>query len=220
MREYIDLSHDIRSGQVTYKGLPAPIICDYLSRIDAEKAYAPGVTFQIGKIEMVSNTGTYIDTPFHRFENGDDLSRITLNALTDLEGIVVPLPWQRFPRITPTCFEGLSLKGKAVLVHTGWDQHWGADQYFEGHPFLTQAAAEYLLSQEVRLVGIDAFNIDDVKDPQRPVHTVLLGNNILIVEHLCNIGAIGTRPFHFHAVPPKFCGIGTFPVRAYATVGT
>jgi kynurenine formamidase len=219
MKEYIDLSHDIRSGEVTYKGLPAPLVCDYLSRLDAEKQYAPGVTFQIGKIEMVSNTGTYIDTPFHRFEHGHDLSQIELNRLTDLEGIVVETPYKRFPQIEYDCFKGLPLKGKAILVHTGWDAHWGTDKYFEGHPYLTKSAAEYLLEQQVRLVGIDAFNIDDVKDPQRPVHTVLLGNNILIVEHLCNINSIRSRPFFFNAVPPKVCGMGTFPVRAYATIG-
>lgn len=219
MKEYIDLSHDIRDGQITYKGLPAPIVCDYLSRLDAEKVYAPGVTFQIGKIEMVSNTGTYIDTPFHRFEHGHDLSQIKLSAIADLEGIVIKVPFQKYPSVDAAALKGIPLTGKAVLIHTGWDVHWGTDQYFEGHPFLTKGAAEFLLEQKVKLVGIDSYNIDDVSDPQRPVHTVLLGNDILIVEHLSNLGAIGDRPFRFHAVPPKICGMGTFPVRAFATVG-
>lgn len=218
MKQFIDLSHDIKGGQVTYKGLPAPLVCDYLSRSASEKHYAPGVTFQIGRIDMVSNTGTYIDTPFHRYEHGKDLSSIDLSAVTGLEGIVLPFPYQRFARIDYQDLKGLKLKNKAVLFHTGWDSHWGTDQYFEGHPFLTRSAAEFLLDQQVKLAGIDSFNIDDVRDGERPVHSILLRHEILIAEHLCNLGAIAARPFTFHAVPPKVRGMGTFPVRAYATI--
>jgi len=215
---YIDLSHTIEAGMITYKGLPAPVICDYLSREASRALYAPGTEFQIGRIDLVANTGTYLDTPFHRFENGLDLSQLTLSRLVHLEGIVIRVDGLQVKAIDVSYFEGLDLQGKAVLVHTGWDQFWRTDTYFENSPFLTEAAAQYLVSAGAVLVGIDAHNIDDTSGNTRPVHTTLLQNEITIVEHLCNLQQVPTAGFTFSAVPPKIKGLGTFPVRAFAMV--
>lgn len=215
---YIDLSHVIEDGTITYKGLPAPVICDFLSREDSKKFYEEDTSFQIGKIEMVSNTGTYLDCPFHRYEDGDDLSQLALSNLVDLHAEIFHIPYQQKLDITADDFKGVNVTGKAVLVHTGWAGLWGTDSYFENHPFLTKEAAEYLKDQQVKLVGIDSHNIDDTRTKSRPAHTILLGANILIVEHLCNLEQIPTGPFTFTALPPKFKGVGTFPVRAIAKV--
>jgi arylformamidase len=214
----IDLSHTIENGLVTYKGLPAPIICDYLTREESKKFYEEGTTFQIGKIEMVSNTGTYVDCPFHRFEYGKDLSEIELEKFAEIEGIVIRVPFAERLAITPAELQGYDVTGKAVLIHTGWDMHWNTDAYYQGHPYLTKEAAEYLKEAGAKLVGIDSHNIDNTEGRTRPVHTTLLGAEILIVEHLCNLGALPGKGFKFSAVPPKFKGVGTFPVRAMARV--
>jgi kynurenine formamidase len=216
----IDLSHDIEHGMITYKGLPAPLICDFLSREASHAHYAPGTEFHIGRIDMVANTGTYLDSPFHRFADGKDLSQLPLNSLAGLDGILVRAPQGRRP-LSREVFEGLPLKGKAVLVHTGWDRHWRTDAYFEGHPFLTGDAAKFLVESGVKLVGIDSYNIDDTADLHRPVHTALLRNNIPIVEHMTGLGGLPHERFQFFAVPPKVRAFGTFPVRAFAaTRGT
>ncbi len=214
----IDLSHTIENELITYKGLPAPIICDYLSREQSKHFYEDGTTFQIGKIEMVSNTGTYVDCPFHRFEKGKDLSEVELERFAELEGIVIRVPFSERLAITPDQFFGRDVKDKAVLVHTGWAKHWNTDAYYEGHPYLTKEAAEYLRDEGAKLVGIDSHNIDNTEGRTRPVHTTLLGAEILICEHLCNLEALPNRGFKFSAVPPKFKGVGTFPVRAMARV--
>ncbi|GAB4035327.1 hypothetical protein GCM10028809_43740 [Spirosoma gilvum] len=215
---FIDLSHTIENGLVTYKGLPAPIICDYLSREQSRKLYEPGTEFQIGKIEMVTNTGTYLDCPFHRFEHGNDLSEIGLEAFTDLEGIVIHVPFTDTLAITEDHIRNYELRNQAVLIHTGWDMFWNTEAYYENHPFLTADAAAYLRDCGVKLVGIDSHNIDDTRGNSRPVHTTLLGANILIVEHLCNLSSIPDEGFTFTAAPPKFKGAGTFPVRAMAKI--
>lgn len=214
--KFIDLSHTIQNGLVTYKGLPAPIICDYLSRDDARKYYDDGAEFQIGKIEMVANTGTYIDCPFHRFEHGKDLSQIAIESFTEIEGIVINIPHLESLEISIKYFEKHDLQGKAVLVYTGWDKFWNTDDYYENHPYLTKEAAEFLKESKVKLVGIDSHNIDNTKGRKRPVHEILLGSEILIVEHLCNLNALPNTGFNFSAIPPKFKGVGTFPVRAIA----
>jgi kynurenine formamidase len=200
---------------VTYKGLPAPIICDFLSREASKVHYTEGTSFHIGKIEMVANTGTYIDSPFHRYADGKDLSELPLTSLANLPGVVFHAP-ANAREIPHDIFEQQDLKGKVVLVHTGWAKHWRTDQYFEDHPFLTRTAAEYLRDAEVALVGIDAYNIDDTTDGTRPAHSILLGAGIPIVEHLCNLDRLPDAPFAFFAVPPKVKGFGTFPVRAFA----
>lgn len=212
----IDLSHEIEHGMITYKGLPAPLICDFLSREASRAHYAPGTEFHIGRIDMVANTGTYLDSPFHRFADGKDLSQLPLNSLAGLDGILVHAPQDRRP-LSRELFEGLPLKGKAVLVQTGWDRHWRTDTYFEGHPFLTGDAARFLVEAGVKLVGIDSYNIDDTADLHRPVHTALLRNNIPIVEHMTGLGQLPHARFKFFAVPPKVRAFGTFPVRAFAS---
>jgi arylformamidase len=213
----IDLSHTIEHGLVTYKGLPAPIICDYLSREASKSFYEEGTQFQIGKIEMVANTGTYLDCPFHRFENGKDLSEITLESFTDLPGITIRVPHRETLLITAEHLRNYEIRNRAVLIHTGWgDDFWNTEQYYENHPALTEDAATYLRDCQVKLVGIDSHNIDDTRTRSRPVHTTLLGAEILIVEHLCNLHLLPQDGFTFSAIPPKFKGVGTFPVRAMA----
>ena len=212
----VDLSHTVVHGMITYNGLAAPLICDFLSREASKKFYAKGTSFQIGKIELVANTGTYVDSPFHRFEHGNDLSELTLEQLADLDGVVVRVEDTNGRAVDRDRFTHIDVRGKAVLVHTGWARHWGTDQYFERHTFLNEAAALYLRDQGAILVGIDSYNIDDIADGRRPVHTALLGANIPIVEHMCNLQSLPDKKFHFSAVPVKVKGMGTFPVRAYA----
>ena len=215
----IDLSHTIEHGLITYKGLPAPVICDFLSREQSREHYALGTEFQIGKIEMVANTGTYLDSPFHRYEDGKDLSQLSLNSLADLEGMVIRKSDAQDRAITHTAFGGIDVKGKAVLLHTGWDAQWQTNKYFEGHPFLTKDAAQFLADRGAALVGIDSYNIDDTADLSRPAHTILLSAGIPIVEHMCKLNLLPAAGFKFFAVPVKVRGFGTFPVRAFAIVG-
>lgn len=214
----VDVSHVVEHGMITYKGLPAPIICDYLSREESREHYASGTEFHIGKIEMVANTGTYLDSPFHRYADGKDLSGLLLSSIANLEGIVVRVGNSNGQAIDDSRFHNLDVKDKAVLVHTGWDVHWGSEQYFEGHPFLTSEAAQYLRDAGAKLVGIDSLNIDDTRDLSRPAHSILLRSDIPIVEHLCNLGDLPLEDFKFFAVPVKVKGIGTFPVRAFGIV--
>ncbi|HEX5130875.1 MAG TPA: cyclase family protein [Candidatus Krumholzibacteria bacterium] len=214
----IDLSHTIENGLVTYKGLPAPIICDFLSREASKAHYAEGTTFQIGKIEMVANTGTYIDAPFHRHANGKDVSELPLDVIAGLEGVVIRAR-NAGRALDASLFEGIDVRGKAVLVETRWSRHWNTESYYEGHPFLTEAAATLLKDRGARIVGIDSYNIDDTADLRRPAHTILLGADIPIVEHMCNLDALPDDGFRFYAVPPKIKSMGTFPIRAFAQLG-
>lgn len=217
MGRLIDLSHAIEHGMVTYRGLPAPAVSDWLSRAASTARYAPGTTFQIGKIELLANTGTYIDAPFHRYEDGRDVAGYALDAVADLPGVVLRTTAGPGRAIDAPRFSGLDVQGKAVLVHTGWDTHWRTDTYSAGqHPFLTRAAAEYLAKAGAALVGIDSLNIDDDKDGSRPAHTILLGASVAIVEHMTNLAALPDGGFRFFAVPPKVRGLGSFPVRAFA----
>ncbi|MDN3654489.1 cyclase family protein [Ferruginibacter paludis] len=217
---FIDLSHTIEHGLITYKGLPAPIICDYLSREDSKKFYAEGTEFQIGKIEMVTNTGTYIDCPFHRFQDGKDLSQVGLECFTDIDAVVIRIPFLTTLEITEAHLKNHEIRNRAVLIHTGWDAHWNTEKYYEHHPHLTEGAAIYLRDCQAKLVGIDSHNIDSTDGKSRPVHTTLLGAEILIVEHLCNLYLLPPDGFTFSAIPPKFKGVGTFPVRAMAKLNS
>jgi kynurenine formamidase len=216
---FIDLSHTVEHGLVTYKGLPAPIICDFISREQSRSSYASGTEFQIGKIEMVANTGTYLDSPFHRYESGKDLSELELRSLANLDGVVLRAKGEGQRAVDKTVFDGVDVKGKAVLIHTGWDHYWRTEKYFEGtHPFLTNDVAQFLANEGAALVGIDSYNIDDTADLTRPVHSILLAKNIPIVEHMGNLGALPRVGFKFFAVPVKVKGMGTFPVRTFAIV--
>jgi arylformamidase len=213
---FLDLSHTIVHGMTTYPGLPGPLICDFLSREASRARYAPGVEFQIGKIEMVANTGTYVDAPFHRYAGGKDLSQLPLESLAGLEGLVIRGTGTH--AIGPDAFAGRDVCGRAVLVRTGWDVHWGTPAYLDGNPYLTAEAADYLATAGAALVGIDSLNIDDTRDLARPVHSILLGAEIPIVEHLCQLGPLPEAGFRFSAVPAKVAGFGTWPVRAFATL--
>jgi arylformamidase len=201
----------------TYPGLPGPIVCDYLSREASKKTYAHGTSFQIAKIELVANTGTYVDSPFHRFEDGVDLAGLGLDRLADLDAVVVSVE-DGIRAIGPEHFAGLDLDGRALLIHTGWSKHFRTPAYFEGHPFLTRRASEQLAKSNALFVGIDSLNIDDTKDGTRPAHTLLLGAGIPVGEHFTNLGALPRRGARLHAAPVKMRGVGTFPVRAYAIV--
>jgi arylformamidase len=213
----IELSHQIHHGMVTYPGLPGPELSDYLPREASPARYGPGTEFHIGRISMVANTGTYLDSPFHRFAGATDIAGLPLHRVADLDGIVVRIePGRR--AIDRDALASFEVGGRAVLVHTGWDRHWGTEGYGTGSPFLTGAAAEWLVEQEAGLVGIDSVNIDDPSGQPRPVHTALLAAGIPIVEHLCGLDRLPASGFRFHAAPPQVVGIGTFPVRAYAVL--
>ncbi len=217
MARLVDLSHEIEHGMVTYAGLPAPAISDWLSRDASRTRYAAGTTFQIAKIELLANTGTYIDAPFHRYDGRADVAGYALDAVADLPGLVVRASTRPGRALDASWFRDRDLRGKAVLVHTGWDTHWRTDTYSAGeHPFLTRDAADHLTNAGACLVGIDSLNIDDHKDGTRPAHTLLLGGGIAIVEHMTNLGALPDAGFQFFAVPPKVKGMGSFPVRAFA----
>lgn len=212
----LDVSHTVEHGMVTYKGLPAPLICDYLSREASRARYAPGTEFQIGKIEMVANTGTYLDSPFHRYADGKDLSELPLTSLANLECLVARVDPGADRAVDRLPFSAGEVRGRAVLIQTGWDRHWRSEQYFERHPYVTAALAEWLAKAGAALVGIDSFNIDSVDTGERPVHSTLLGQEIPIVEHLTGLAALPDRGSRFFAVPVKVKGFGTFPIRAFA----
>ena len=205
----VDLSHPFGHGTVTYPGLPGPVVSDHLTREASRERYAPGVEFQIGRIEMVANTGTYLDTPFHRYADGHDLSGLDLARVVDVPGVAV---------------EGvdhgdIDVAGRAVLFHTGWDRHWDTESYGDpSHPYLAPEAAEWLIEGGAAVVGIDSVNIDSTVGGERPIHSALLAAGIPIVEHLTRLGALVGRPFRFTAAPPAIVGMGTFPVRAVAVV--
>ena len=217
-KRFVDLSHVIEAGMTTYRGLPGPQICDFWEREASAANFEDGSTFQIGRIDMVANTGTYVDSPFHRYAEGCDLAGLKLSSLAGLEGIVVRRLFEQGLATDAADLEGLEVRGRAVLIHTGWDMHWRTEGYWTDHPFLTEAAANWLAEQGAAFVGIDSHNIDDTRGRSRPVHSILLGAGIPIGEHLTNLAALPDCGFKFSAVPPKIKGMGTFPVRAYAEI--
>jgi len=215
--QLIDVSHTIDDGMITYKGLPGPVITDHLSREDSRKVYAPGTEFHIGKLEMVANTGTYIDSPFHRYPDGADLAALDLYSLANLDGLVVRQTAGDVREIGVSVIRELDVKGKAVLFQTDWDLHWRTDNYWNGkHPYLSEATAQILAESGAALVGIDSYNIDNTETGTRPAHSILLRHNIPIVEHLCGLRELPDSGFNFFAVPVKVRKFGTFPVRAFA----
>ncbi|MGH8914564.1 MAG: cyclase family protein [Acidimicrobiia bacterium] len=217
MTRLVELSHPIEEGMVTYPGLPGPVITDHLSRADSVSRYDPGTEFLIGRIDMIGNTGTYLDTPFHRFENGFDLAALALEDVADLPGVRID---SAGPELGPDLVDGLDMRGRAVLFDTGWDRHWGTDAYGDpSHPFVSPGLTGALVDGGAVLVGIDSVNIDDTRGGGRPAHTGLLAAGIPIVEHLTGLDQVMGREFRFFAVPPMVHGFGTFPVRAFAVVG-
>ena len=217
-KRIVDLSHVIEHGMTTYKGLPGPSICDFWERETSASNYDDGSKFQICRIDMVANTGTYLDTPFHRYADGKDLADLPLNSLADLPGIVLRRPWQEALATEAADLEGLDVRGRAVLVHTGWDRHWRTEGYFGKHPYLSADAADWLAGNGAALVGIDSCNIDNMHVRARPAHTRLLSAEIPICEHMTGLDQLPDEGFRFSAAPPKVKGMGTFPVRAYAVL--
>ena len=213
---FIDLSHPIRSGETTYPGLPAPVLGTHLSREASRARYAPGTEFDIGTIAMVGNTGTYLDTPFHRYHDGFDLAALPLASCVDLDGVVVRVPDRR--AIDADLLADVEVSNRAVLFHTGWSRHFGTPKYGTGAPFLTEGAARRLVDGGATLVGIDSVNIDDTDGNARPAHTTLLAAGIPIVEHLTHLERLPDRGFRFTALPAPVVGLGTFPVRAIARI--
>jgi len=217
-RRLVDLSHTVRDGLITYPGLPSPRIREHLTREDSRRLYASGTEFSIAGIEMVANTGTYLDAPFHRYAGGRDVAELPLESLAELPGLVVRAHGTRAigPEALERALAGRDLSGHALLVDTGWSRHFGTPAYASGHPHLTVATAELLARRGVALVGIDSLNIDDTAGGERPVHSLLLERDVRIVEHLTNLDALPEDGFRFHAVPVKVRGLGSFPVRAFA----
>ena len=216
---WVELSHVITAGMVTYPGLPAPEVTPHLTRAASREVYAAGTEFAIDRGSRVGNTGTYLDSPFHRYAGGADLAGLPLSCLADLPAVVLRTAGSRRRDVDVDALAGLEVAGRAVLLHTGGDQHWGTPAYARDAPFLTEAGARWLAEHEALLVGIDAVNIDDTDTGgERPAHTVLLGAGIPIVEHLTGLGQLPATGARFTAAPPRFAGFGTFPVRAYAAV--
>ena len=218
-RRIVDLSHEIVDGMTTHPGIPAPAISTFLTHEASTARYAPGTTFEIGRIDLVANTGTYIDTPAHRFPGGQDLADLTLERVVDLEGVLVDCRGVAEREIGPEAFEGAAVRGRAVLVATGWDEHWGTPAYLSDNPYLTGAAAKWLVDSGAALIGIDSLNVDALTDPERPAHTAILAAGIPLVEHLTGLGGLPSTGWRFFAVPPRIRGMATFPVRAFAILG-
>lgn len=217
MPRLVELNHIIRDGLVTYPGLPAPRIATH-SSYDASRAkYTAGTEFEIARIELVGNTGTYVDAPVHRFRDGGDIAGWPLEKLADLEGLVIDAPRERRELLAADLGSD-DLRGRAVLIRTGWSKHFGTPAYASGHPFVSREAAQELVQRGAALVGIDSLNIDDTRDGTRPAHTLLLGAQIPIVEHLTGLEQLPHRGFRFFAAPARIAGLGSFPVRAFALV--
>jgi kynurenine formamidase len=216
MSRLVDLSHVIAEGMTTYRDFPGPHICDFWTREESAAFYDDGSSFHIGRIDMIANTGTYLDAPFHRYADGADVAGLELDQLAAVPGLVVRQPWENGLAVGIEKFDGLDVAGKAVLVHTGWDRHWRTDAYLDNHPFLAADTAQWLADQRAVLVGIDSYNVDDTRTKSRPVHSTLLGAGVLICEHMTNLGSLPDTGFDFTAAPPKVEGMGTFPVRAFA----
>lgn len=220
MAAFIDLSQPIISGQQTYPWLPAPQVSDFLSRAESRSRYAPGTEFAIHRVELIGNSGTYLDSPYHRYADGTDLAGLPLARVANLEGVVIPVAGGARRAIEPDAIAhpGSSLRGTAVLFHTGWAGKWGTVEYPIGAPFISRAMAEVLVRDGAELVGIDALNVDDPADLTRPAHTILLAAGIPIVENLCRLEQLPATGFTFSAVPAPVRGCGSFPVRAFAIV--
>lgn len=216
MRRIVELSHVVEHGMITYPGLPGPEIGDHLTREASRDRYAPGTEFHIGRIAMVANTGTYLDTPFHRYPDGTDLATTPLARMVDLDAVVVDAGER--PSIDEEVLRGHPVGGRALLLRTGWSRNWGSDAYFTGHPYLTAGGAAWLVENEPALVGIDSLNIDSTETGERPAHSALLRAGIPIVEHLCNLDQLPAEGFRFSAAPAAVAGLGTFPVRAFAVL--
>jgi kynurenine formamidase len=212
---FVELNHEIRDGMSVFPGLDEPSVGAILDHEASRSHYDGQAEFYLGKIEMAGNTGTYIDSPFHRFPEAPDLSEIGLDDLAGLPGVVLD-GRVGCDRAVAIDADEAALAGKAVLIRTGWDERWGTAAYWEPGPFLSRESVDLLLRARPKLVGVDCWNVDDIDDPRRRVHTALLRERILIVEHLCNLAELPATGFRFFAVPLRVVGGASFPVRAFA----
>lgn len=215
MRKFVELNHPLEDGMKAYPGFPSPKIGSFLDHKASRPHYNRMAEFYIGKVEMVCNVGTYLDSPFHRYPEGRDLSCIPLERVAGLPGIVLDAVVSSTRSIRIDCSES-ELDGRAVLFRTGWDQRWGKDSYWEPGPYLSEEVVDLLVRSKATLVGVDFWNVDDTMDPVRPAHTRLLASEILIVEHLCHLSVLPRTGFRFYAVPPRIVKGASFPVRAFA----
>jgi kynurenine formamidase len=215
----VELNHIIVAGLRTFPGLPGPEITPHLTREESRSRYAPGTEFAIDRITMVGNTGTYVDSPFHRYDDGADLADLPLDAVANLPIVVVRVTGAAERGVGPLAFAPFDVAGAAVLVHTGWDRHFGTDAYGVDAPFVTREAAEHLIAAGARLVGIDSVNIDEMPGGgERPCHSLLLGARIPVLEHLTGLDQVPVTGAVLHAAPLRIRQFGTIPVRAYAAV--
>jgi kynurenine formamidase len=214
----VELSHAIAAGMTTYPGLPGPEITPYMTREASRDRYAAGTEFAIDHIAMLGNTGTYLDSPYHRYAGGADLADLPLSALADLPAVVVRLADSGHRGVDVAALAAFAVAGRAVLLQTGWDRHWGSDRYGQDAPYLTGAGARWLADHRARLVGIDSVNIDDAADGERPAHSLLLAAGIPVVEHLTGLDQVPATGARFTATPPRLRAFGSFPVRAFASV--
>jgi kynurenine formamidase len=218
-RRLVELSHVIAAGMTTYPGLPGPEITPHLTRADSRGRYAPGTEFTIDRISMVGNTGTYVDSPFHRYADGADLAAVPLDAVADLPVVLVRMVGSGEPGVSARALAPYDVAGAAVLLHTGWDRHWGTDAYGRPDaPYLTEDGANALVAAGARLVGIDSVNIDSIAGDSRPAHSILLAAGITVLEHLTGLDQLPPTGARLHAAPPRVRDFGTFPVRAYAVL--
>jgi kynurenine formamidase len=217
MKKLVELNHILEDGMVAYPGLPSPKIGAFLDHEASRSHYNDQAEFYLGKVEMVCNLGTYLDSPFHRYPDGFDLSQIPLERVAGIPGIVLDGVVSSNRSITLEA-DNSELDGKAVLIRTGWDKKWGTKGYWKPGPFLSENSIDLLIRSRVELVGVDFWNVDDTTDPARPAHTRLLASDILIVEHLCNLSALPRTDFKFYAVPLRIARGASFPVRAFAEI--
>ena len=217
MRKFIELSLTLEDGMMAYPGLPRPKIGAFLDHEASRSRYNDQAEFYLGRVEMVCNLGTYLDSPFHRYPDGLDLSQIPLESVAGLSGIVLDGVVSLNRSVTVQA-DSSELDGKAVLIQTGWDKRWDTDLYWEPGPFLSEESIDLLIRSRVKLVGVDFWNADDTMDPSRPAHTRLLASDILIVEHLCNLSVLPRTDFKFYAVPLRIVRGASFPVRAFAEI--
>ena len=217
MRRFVELNHPLEDGMKAYPGFPSPKIGPFLNHKASSSHYNGKAEFYIGKVEMVCNVGTYLDSPFHRYSEGADLGGIPLERVAGLPGIVLDA---EISSDRSVAIRGIAsdLTGKAVLFRTGWDDRWGKESYWELGPYLSDELIDLLVVSKPALVGVDFWNVDNTEDPSRPVHTRLLGSNILIVEHLCNLSCLPRTGFRFYAVPLRIVKGASFPVRAFAEI--
>jgi len=217
MKKFVELSHALENGMKVYPGLPSPRIGAFLDHKESRSHYRGKAEFYLGKVEMVCNVGTYLDSPFHRYPDGADLSQVPLEMVAGVPGIVLDAVVSSSRSITFDCSDA-ELSGQAVLIRTGWDQRWGVDSYWEPGPYLSGEVIDLLIRSKATLVGVDFWNVDNTMDPARPAHTRLLASNILIVEHLCNLSVLPRTGFRFYAVPLRILHGASFPVRAFAEI--